>query len=204
MSVSLIGTLKVDLSSDRKWLLVFDNVDDLHNLAPYWPININVRGAVIITTQISHFPPFSLTEYLKIRSIDPFVPEEGAQCLYKYLQREPLDRQEEAIARKISVSIGGSPLALATVGGYVGPSKQSLKDFLDHYRSTRFSKSAVKPYDRTLATVFDVAINELDPDARTVLKILAFLNPDEIPEEMLHIKDPVPDLVVLDQKNKAG
>ena len=201
MSTLPNSLLRTDAAADQKWLLVFDNTDDPHDLAPYWPDNLNVRGAVIITTQISNFWP--ITDYFKMQKIDSFNAEEGARCLFRYLQRDPIDHVEESVARKISESIGGSPLALATVGGYVGP-KQSLKDFLDHYRSTRFSKSAVKPYNRTLATVFDVALNELDSDARNVLEILAFLNPDEIPEEMLHIKNPKPELAVLDQDNKAG
>lgn len=181
---------------------MFDNTDDPHSLAPYWPVNLNVRGAVIITTQLSYFP--SITDCFEKRRMIPFGPEEGARCLFNYLQRKPFDDGEESVARKISECIGGSPLALATVGGYLGPSKQSLRKFLDHYKSTRFSESTVKPYDLTLATVFDVALRELDDDARGVLEILAFLNPDEIPEEILHLKDPVPELAVLDEKNKAG
>ena len=157
---------------------------------------------MLITTQISHFTSF--TDSFELRSIEPFDSDNGARCLFKCLQRDATNHAEEVVARKISESIGGSPLALATVGGYLGPSNQSLYAFLNHYRSTRFSRRAVKPYDRTLATVFDVAISELDDDARDVLELLAFLNPDEIPEEMLHIRDPPPELRVLDQSNKAG
>ena len=184
-----------------RWLLVFDNVNDPHSLARYWPTNLSVRGAAIVTTQLSDFPPIS--DYFEMRGLTPFTSEEGARCLFKYLRRDPYDKTEDVLAKRISESIGGSPLALATVGCYLGPSNQSLSKFLDHYRSTHFSESTVKPYEQTLATVFDVALRDLDEDARGVLEIFAFLNPDEIPEELLHLKDPSPELSVLDEKNKA-
>lgn len=89
--------------------------------------------------------------------------------------------------------MGGSPLALATVGGYVGPpSNYSLTDFLkDFNKKSHFwnceDVSTVRAYERSLATVFDIALDELDDDARKLLEVLAFLDPDGVPEDILHV-----------------
>lgn len=76
---------------------------------------------------------------------------------------------------------------------------------MDHFNepSKLWEKlSTLKSYDWTLATVFDIALGELDDDARTFLEILVFLNPDEVPEEILRIKEPAPELSLLDEKNQ--
>ena len=89
--------------------------------------------------------------------------------------------------------MGGSPLALAKVGGYVGPpSNYSLTHFLkDFNKKSLFwnceDVSIVRAYERSLATVFDIALDELDDNARKLLEVLAFLNPDGVPEDILHV-----------------
>lgn len=106
---------------DKDWLLIFDNAEDAHDLAPFWPVNLFKGGAVIITAQLSGFSPMA-DNFMK-HNIQPWRDEEGGECLFKYLQRPLLNDQDIATAKKISNVIGGSPLALETVGGYLGPSK---------------------------------------------------------------------------------
>ena len=114
-------------------------------------------------------------------------------CLFKYLQRDPLDGDETNSAKELSRLVGGSPLALATIGGYVSPmSNYSLTKFLNDFNKRSLfwnyeDVSTVRAYERSLATVFDIALNELDNDARNLLDVLAFLNPDGVPEDILHV-----------------
>ena len=44
---------------------------------------------------------------------------------------------------------------------------------------------AVHRYDKSLISVFDKAFDALTPAARELLNVLAFLDPDSVPEDML-------------------
>ena len=160
-------------------------------MVPYWPVNLKHGGSVIITTQIAGFSPIS--ESFKKVEVPSFTNDEGSICLFKYLERDPLDGDERNSAKELSRLVGGSPLALATVGGYVGPpSNYSLTDFLKDFNKRSLfwnceDVSTVRAYERSLATVFDIALDELDDDARKLLDVLAFLNPDGVPENILHV-----------------
>lgn len=145
---------------------------------------------MIITTQIAGFSPIS--ESFKNVEVPSFTNDEGSICLFKYLQRDPLDGDETDSAKELSRLVGGSPLALATIGGYVAPvSNYSLTEFLNDFGERSFwnceDVSTVRAYERSLATVFDIALDELDDDARKLLDVLAFLNPDGVPEDILHV-----------------
>ena len=146
---------------------------------------------MVITTQIAGFSPIS--ESFEKVEVPSFTNDEGSICLFKYLQRDPLDGEETNSAKELSRLVGGSPLALATVGGYVGPpSHYSLTEFLKIFnKRSHFwhceDVSTVRVYERSLATVFDIALDELDDDARRLLDVLAFLNPDGVPEDILHV-----------------
>ena len=160
-------------------------------MVPYWPVNLKNRGSVIITTQIAGFPPIS--ESFKKVEVPSFTSDEGSICVFKHLERDPLDADERNSAKALTRLVGGSPLALATVGGYVGPlSNYSLSDFLkDFNKKSLFwnceDVGTVRAYEKSLATVFDIALDELDDDARRLLEVLAFLDPDGVPEDILHV-----------------
>ena len=180
----------------RKWLLVFDNVEDIDDIAVYIPQTIKSSSAVIITTQKGDF--FPITERFTTISIKDLTRDQGAGLIYACMKRKPADEDEKEIARKISDLLGGLPLALTTIGGYIYQTHETMANFLIYLKtsSTAWEVSAVGPakqYERTLATVFTIALKELPDHARCLIDILAFLNPDQIPEEifMARIGDPV-------------
>lgn len=197
-------------SIDQRWLLVFDNADDAQDLVPYWPINLKHRGSVIITTQIAGFSPIS--ESFKKVEVPSFTSAEGSICLFKYLERGHLEVEERNSAKELTRLVGGSPLALATIGGYVGPpSNYSLTDFLkDFNKKSLFwnceDVSTVRAYERSLATVFDIALDELDDDAKRLLEVLAFLDPDGVPEDILRVffEDSEHEMCLVEGEIKAG
>jgi len=62
---------------------------------------------------------------------------------------------------------------------------------------TASAVGSAKQYDKTLRSVFNIALSEVPPRTREFLNILAFLDPDCIPEEIfiVHFKDPVLDCI---------
>ncbi|KAF2446062.1 hypothetical protein P171DRAFT_519658 [Karstenula rhodostoma CBS 690.94] len=188
-----IDTVKRWLSStDKTWLLVFDNVESDDDLNRHLPPSIRTKSAVIITTQKTNVFPSS--EKVTTIQIKDLTREQGADLLYACLSgndasRTPANEEEEECARKISDLLGGLPLALTTIGGYMWETHDSVYDFYEYLKQScqAWEVSAVGPakqYDKTLATVFEIALKELSEDARELINLLAFLNPDHIPETL--------------------
>ncbi|KAI4251991.1 MAG: hypothetical protein LQ352_004528 [Teloschistes flavicans] len=178
------------IQEDQQWLLVFDNVEEIKDLEMYLPTETATRGSVIVTTQRPRSQRITKDFYnIELLSFDEEI---GAQSPFKYLEREPTDETESDLARETSAIVGGLPLAIATIGGYIKESESSVEEFLqimkrssNAWEDTQHTK--LKHYERTLGTVFDIALNELKkyPAARKLIDILAFLNPDNIPEGIL-------------------
>lgn len=172
----------------RIWLLVFDNAELLETLEPYIPMHTRTRSSVIITTQLPKFPKingdFSRIEVL---SLDQDI---SAQLLYKYLERAAKDEDEYVVACDIAEITGGLPLAVTTIAGYISESESSLEEFLEVMKRSSNAwqdskNTCIRNYDKTLGTVFDIALAELPENARKLINILAFLNPDCVPESLL-------------------
>lgn len=113
------------------------------------------------------------------------------------------------MARKISEAVGGLPLAIAAVAGYVA--RFPLDKFLSSFQeSSKFWAAEKRPvlgqYDQTLNTVFNIALGDLEIDSRKLLDILAFLNPDKIPEGILRVSKTTmkPGLDFLNDEDDAG
>lgn len=168
--------------ADQRWLLIFDNVEEIKDLEMYLPTETEARGSVIVTTQRPRSQRITKDFYnIELLSFDE---ETGAQSLFKYLEREPTDEAESNLARETSAIVGGLPLAIATIGGYIKESESSVEEFLqimkrssNAWEDTQHTK--LKHYERTLGTVFNIALSELEkyPAARKLIDILAFLNP---------------------------
>lgn len=116
-------------------------------------------------------------------------------------------QDEQMAAEEISTFVGGLPLAIATIGGYISQSKRSMRDFLGMLKrsSSAWTASAKNPanqYNKPLDSVFDLALSELSANARKLLDILAFLNPDSIPEDIFLRQHANPSLHFLNNKHE--
>lgn len=167
---------------------MFDNVEDIRDLETYLPTETKSRGSVIVTTQRPKSRQIT-KEFYNIE-LQSFHEELGAKLLFKYLERDPADETEKALACETSAIVGGLPLAIATIGGYINESESSVEEFLDIMKrssnawdDTQHTKT--KHYEKTLGTVFDIALKELPTGTRSLIDILAFLNPNSIPEGIL-------------------
>jgi hypothetical protein len=116
-------------------------------------------------------------------------PKEGRSLIQRYLKR---GASEQAEADALSRDLGGLPLAIAHFAGYVAKSQCTIQQILDSYRQ-RYKSSQIwdvqisastSEYGHTLATVWDLAWRRLSSDSVKLIELIAFLNPDSIPEEM--------------------
>ena len=173
---------------DKQWLLVFDNAQDWETLRTCWPCS--THGSIILTAQNPEFAQVATKEI----ALKPLDDTEGAGLLLKHLRDENKTEEQQKHARSISFELGGLPLAIAHVAGYLSQSGESLQKFLEQFSERVHSAKVFQmdapmttfQYERTLGVVWDVALQRLSPDALQLIQILSMMNPDGVPEDMLY------------------
>ena len=163
------------------------------------------KGHVLLTTKAQ-----ALGGLARRVDIEEMGREEGALFLLRRANLlapdEPLahaTQQEVALAQTISDAMGGLPLALDQAGAYIEEVACSLLDYLELYRTQQarllkwrggIMTDHPEPIAHTLALSF-AKVEQAQPVAADLLRFLAFLHPDAIPEEL--IKQGAPELGLL-------
>ncbi|OQO00719.1 hypothetical protein B0A48_13210 [Cryoendolithus antarcticus] len=175
-------------TTERRWILVFDNVEDFDEVARYMPGDCRANCTIIITTQSPNVPHWlGNFEMIHVTALDP---ESAADCIFKYLDREPFDDEEKDVACELAEHVGCLPLAMATIGGYVKQSDMPLVDFFENIKqkATLWENAPkikeTQGYYGSLQSVFNKAFEDLTPSARELLNVLAFYDPEYIPEDI--------------------
>lgn len=176
-----------DQSDDEaRWLLIFDNVDDLDVLSDYWPTT--GRGSVLVT---SRDPLAKCNLYTVNDGIDlPPLSSSATMDLIQRLTRIKPDQSQQGALSSIADKLGGLPLAISHMSSVIRDSRMSYTEFLKFYEQEgieqlqMMQKSSDKSQNaRSLATVW--ALHTLSPATTSLLQILSILDPDNIPEYIL-------------------
>jgi hypothetical protein len=158
-------------------------VNTAKSIYPFWPAG--VRGSIIITTQNPDVTAMTTSEI----ELPPFSKEEGSELIRRHLRR---GGSEQESAEQLSTELGGLPLAIAHFAGYVAKSQCPLNHILASFQQRVKSSqiwsvedvASIGGYAHTLQTVWDLAFRRLSDDATLLIHIIAFLEPDYIPEVM--------------------
>ena len=170
---------------------MFDNVEDAATVSPFWPRG--TCGTILVTTQNA-----TLTDLASVQiDLGPMKPVEGSALIHRCLL---LGESEKEDAERLSRELGGHPLAIAHFAGYLGRSHHPLQLLLNSLQHRKLSHCiwadggvpSSNDSGPILETVWDLAFTRLSEDARKLLKIISFLNPDSIPEEMILGHEPSP------------
>jgi hypothetical protein len=171
--------------SEATWLIIFDNADDPIILADYWPQG---SGSVLITSR----DPLAKNMFTRIPSgmdLSPFTLEESL-LLFHHLTTA-FNEPEDDTAKKICDEIGGVPLAISQMAGIIRRQDLTLSEFFELYKDheehaslydTKFDTSLVT-YRHSISTVW--AFEKLRPQARQLLELISFLDPDCIGDDLL-------------------
>jgi hypothetical protein len=171
--------------SEATWLLIFDNADDPMILADYWPQG---SGSILITSR----DPLAKNMFTRRPSGLDLGPlsQQDSLSLFNHLttiSNEP----EDTAARQISDALGGVPLAISQMAGIIRRQDLTLSEFFELYTDheehaslydTKFDTNLVT-YPHSLSTVW--AFERLKPQARQLLELISFLDPDVIREDLL-------------------
>ncbi len=189
----IVAAIKYWLQQHERWLVVFDNVEDITRVKPFLPPA--GQGHILITTRAQATGSVAVP-----CEIEPMELQEGALFLLRRVKLlspdQSLDQageREREAAREITRLFGGHPLALDQAGAYLEETGQSLLDYLALYRRRQAALldrrgDASTDHPDSVMMTFALAfagVERTRPDAAALLRFCAFLHPDALPEELL-------------------
>ncbi|KAK6502453.1 hypothetical protein TWF506_003035 [Arthrobotrys conoides] len=168
------------LPGNHKWLLIYDNADDLEsfNLRDFFPKSGG--GTVIITSRRPEFTPAS---YMQIE-IDGLGEEDAISLLASYANLE--SRDNNAVLRSLVELLGYMPLAISLAGAFIGRTRVSVSEYIGYYQMNFTAAQSVKPRfnwdyrEDTITNTWEIsfaAIRNQDERAAFLLLTLSYLNP---------------------------
>lgn len=169
--------------SGYSWLLVLDNIDNIDVLVDVWPGSSG--GCILLTSR--NLEAFTLAS--NGLQVQPFDFVTGSAALLDFLKLDPESESNKQHASAICSAFGGLPLALHQMAEFMLQRKIPIQDFLPlynrNYQSINVKAMTSLNYGFNLASVWDKSLKDLQPEAHELLKIMAFLNPDNICESLV-------------------
>ncbi|EPS38343.1 hypothetical protein H072_8027 [Dactylellina haptotyla CBS 200.50] len=175
------------LPGNDKWLLIFDNADDLEtfDIQDYLPSQGG--GAIMIT---SRRPEFSHNaREANLEGLDQESAVKLILSLAPLLDNSGVARNEvTALVQKL----GFMPLAISHAGCYMHQTRASPGDYMSEYEKA-FVSVQIKPRtgwnyrDDTAATTWEISFSHIekkDKEAASLLLTCSYLNPAEILETL--------------------
>jgi len=189
----LFQAFKRWLQQHDHWLVVLDNVRDLHHVNHVVPFHQS--GHVLVTTSSQ-----ATGEFAYRVPITHMVPEDSilfllrrARIIGEQAQREEASEAACTQAGLIVQALGGLTLALDQAGAYIEETGCDLAGYLEQYRGQgplllaqrgKFALAHPDSVVKTLSLLFKEVMQEC-PQALELLQLCAFLFPDALPREMI-------------------
>ncbi|HET8845019.1 MAG TPA: tetratricopeptide repeat protein, partial [Ktedonobacteraceae bacterium] len=194
----VVSAVKGWLSTHEKWLLVWDNVEELSLLDRFRPSH--QRGALLLTTRrqvlATHAQSFPLHSMeldegllLLLRRAKLLPLEAGSQQMRQFAALYPASCQA---ASDLVETLGGLPLALDQAGAYLEATQCGVPAYLQLFHHEYASLLAyrgegIRDHPESVDTTFQLAIRKaacFHPVLFDLLRACAFLHADAIPEEL--------------------
>jgi hypothetical protein len=171
-------------SVKKPFLIIFDNVEDIQLLQQIWPTT--ARGSLIITTRS---PSQASKRTANTLALQSFSEDPGREFLQSLTGQKPSDAQDEEALKEVCGLIGGLPLALMQISDFIRDRGYSYAEFLALYKKSAekiYAKSGSPvEYNGTVLTTWDMSVDKLSEEATELQNLLAFFDPDAIPERLI-------------------
>ncbi len=189
----IVAAVKGWLAAHQGWLLILDNADDLSVVRDFLPAHSS--GHILLTTRAHAMG--RLARRIEVKKL---LVEEGSRFLLhrsgllaEQRTLEDADPTTRSIVTEIVRELDGLPLALDQAGAYIEETNCSLQDYLDLYRTQRaellrLRGGLVADHPEPVATTWQLAFDRIEADnvaAADLLRLCAFLAPDDIPEMII-------------------
>jgi tetratricopeptide (TPR) repeat protein len=168
------------LEGHGRWLLVFDDAQEAQAIQQFLP---RAGGGTVLVTSRN---PAWRRHATAVLEIDPLDQEQAAAFL-----SARTGHRDPAAARAVADALGGLPLALEQAGAYVEDTGMPLAAYLTqlHDRAPElFTGDRADHYGQTVATTWQVSLDQVresSAEAVDVLRLCAWLAPDDIPRELI-------------------
>lgn len=186
-------------SNSDAWLMVFDNADNLECLRKFWPPPA-AKSFVLMTTrdQTASRSPAEVGIH-----VTPFGVDDAVEVFFSLLGRpnpDPSPPDSKLIHRSpagsLVLELGMLPLAISQAAAFIARVGCSIENYLEMYKDadspSRFLNSDKDTnffYENTVATTWNISFSRIEqhhPESADLLRILAFLDPDGVPESLFH------------------
>ncbi|RKK89169.1 hypothetical protein BFJ68_g16774 [Fusarium oxysporum] len=166
-----------------KWLLVFDNVDNVEVLDDYWP-KLG-RGSVLIT---SRDPNAKQNIHIHHGIHLPPLTNAETEILMQQLTHVRVDQYQHEALAKIADGLDGLPLVINHISGVFRSLRLSYIDFLaflqdEGMKNIYESQSGGAQKTQSLVTFW--ALDRISAPTRALLQVICLLDPDDIPGDVL-------------------
>lgn len=175
-----------------KWLLIFDNADDLALIQSYWP-NPAI-GSILVTSR----DPLSRTDLTSNVGIamPELLPEESAHLL-ESLVGDPQSPHRYQDALKLAKRFYGLPLAINQLAALIRRREMTISEFLATFGkepsiADLAGAPAISQQERSRRTLMTVwRFESFSTEALNLLGLLSLLDPDRIGETVLQTNIPL-------------
>mgnify|MGYP001499277245 CR=1 FL=1 len=189
----VVRAVKRWLTIHTEWLLILDNVDKPEMIIDFLPMH--ATGDVLLTTRLQ-----ALGTVAQCIEVEKMEPDES---LIFFLRRasllslgEPLDQapqENKSIATEIVTVLDGLPLALDQAGAFIEETHCGLSEYFVLFgtrrkelllRRGRFSVD----HPESVVATWSISFEQVEQEslaAADLLRLLTFLNPEDIPEEII-------------------
>ena len=189
----VIRAVKRWLSTHTHWLLILDNVDDLDMIVDFLPMH--ARGDVLLTTRLQ-----ALGTVAQSIEVEKMGLDEGVTFLLRRTKvitpGASLDeamKESQTQAAEVVAALDGLPLALDQAGAYIEETRCGSSQYLNLYGTRRkelLLRRGRFPADHpdSIAATWSLSFQQVEQEnlaAADLLHLLAFLNPEAIPEEII-------------------
>ena len=184
-----VNAVKRWLENTPGWLLIFDNADDLALIRKFLPTK--GQGHLLLTTRTQAMG--GIARRVEIKTL----PEtEGALLLLRRADiisanglLVTVPETDRKIAQAISREMGGLPLALDQAGAFIEETPSTLAEYHNLYltegKVLRDQRGQLAADHLSVSITFALAfrmVANVNPASADLLRLCAFLHPDEIPE----------------------
>ncbi|GAB3481642.1 FxSxx-COOH system tetratricopeptide repeat protein [Amycolatopsis cihanbeyliensis] len=168
------------LAANEGWLLVLDNVDDPADIRPL--LARAGPGRVLITSRRAT----GWHGLARPLDLDVLTGDESVELLTRIAAHGTDDLTG---AEELCRELGGLPLAIEQAGAYLAQTGISPADYhrlLDRHPAVMFDEAAEgADARRTVARIWRVTMDKLDPLSGKVLRVLSWFAPEDIPRWLL-------------------
>lgn len=145
-----------------------------------------MNGSVLLTSRDFNVARNPASDGFHVLPMDESI---GSTMLLSLTGADAANSANQKEAEAISYALGGLPLALNQIGGFISQRRVPLKDFLAMYERNAAKidarKTGLSNYEHTVQTVWEMSLGKLSGDAVTLLNLLAFFDPDAVHETIL-------------------